>query len=113
MKKIMSLIFFVFSLVNYAQTPCDNGMAGPYPCNGYDLQSFIPFETFNASSGNDSWGWTDPQDGKEYALMGLNNGMFLLIFQILLTLFILENYQHILLQQLGEMLRFITTMLLL
>ena len=55
MKKIMSLIFFVFSLVNYAQTPCDNGMAGPYPCNGYDLQSFIPFSTFNASSGNDSW----------------------------------------------------------
>ena len=64
----------MYSLVNYAQTPCDNGMAGPYPCNGYDLQSFIPFSTFNASSGNDSWGWTDPQDGKEYALMGLNNG---------------------------------------
>ena len=74
MKKIISLIFFVCSLINYAQTPCDNGMAGSYPCNGYDLQSFIPFSTFNASSGNDSWGWTDPQDGKEYALMGLNNG---------------------------------------
>ena len=28
----------------------------------------------NATSGNDSWGWTDPQDGKEYALVGLNNG---------------------------------------
>ena len=70
----MPLVFFVCSLVNYAQTPCDNGMAGSYPCNGYDLQSFIPFSTFNASSGNDSWGWTDPQDGKEYALMGLNNG---------------------------------------
>ena len=67
-------MFFVYSLLNYAQTPCDNGMAGSYPCNGYDLQSFIPFSTFNASSGNDSWGWTDPQDGKEYALMGLNNG---------------------------------------
>lgn len=70
----MPLVFFVCSFVNYAQTPCDNGMAGSYPCNGYDLQSFIPFSTFNASSGNDSWGWTDPQDGKEYALMGLNNG---------------------------------------
>lgn len=70
----MPLVFFVCSLVNYAQTPCDNGMAGSYPCNGFDLQSFIPFSTFNASSGNDSWGWTDPQDGKEYALMGLNNG---------------------------------------
>ena len=58
----------------FAQTPCDNGMAGSYPCNGYDLQSFIPFSTFGASTGNDSWGWTDPQDGKEYALMSLNNG---------------------------------------
>ena len=44
MKKIMPLLFFVCSLINYAQTPCDNGMAGSYPCNGYDLQSFIPFQ---------------------------------------------------------------------
>ena len=27
-----------------------------------------------AGGGNDSWGWTDPQDGKEYAIVGLNNG---------------------------------------
>jgi len=74
MKKIMLLLFFVYSLINYGQTPCENGFALNYPCNGYDLQSFIPFDTFNASSGNDSWGWTDPEDGKEYALMGLNNG---------------------------------------
>jgi choice-of-anchor B domain-containing protein len=74
MKKIMLFVFFVYSLVNYAQTPCDNGMAGPYPCNGYDLQSFIPFSTFNTSGGNDSWGWTDPDDGNEYAIMGLKNG---------------------------------------
>jgi choice-of-anchor B domain-containing protein len=24
-------------------------------------------------TGNDSWGWTDPENGKEYALMGLNS----------------------------------------
>ncbi len=74
MKKVLPLFFLLSSLSIVAQTPCINGMAGSYPCNGYDLQSFIPFSTFNASSGNDSWGWTDPQDGKEYALMGLNNG---------------------------------------
>ena len=28
----------------------------------------------NAESGNDCWGWTDPLTGKEYALMGLDNG---------------------------------------
>ncbi|GAB5400259.1 MAG: hypothetical protein Aureis2KO_18440 [Aureisphaera sp.] len=27
-----------------------------------------------ASNANDSWGWTDPLDGKEYAIVGLNNG---------------------------------------
>ena len=74
MKKIMLLLFFVFSHINYAQTPCVNGMAGSYPCNGYDLQSFIPFSAFNTSGGNDSWGWTDPDDGNEYAIMGLKNG---------------------------------------
>ena len=28
----------------------------------------------DANSGNDCWGWTDPLTGKEYALMGLDNG---------------------------------------
>ncbi|WP_223549709.1 choice-of-anchor B family protein [Aestuariivivens sp. NBU2969] len=53
---------------------CENGFAGIYPCNGYDLMAQIPLSTFNANSGNDSWGWTDPVNGREYALMGLDNG---------------------------------------
>ncbi|GAB5400308.1 MAG: hypothetical protein Aureis2KO_18930 [Aureisphaera sp.] len=57
-----------------AQTPCESGMAGVYPCDGYDLQSNIPVAFFGATSGNDAWGWTDPQDGKEYAIMGVKNG---------------------------------------
>jgi choice-of-anchor B domain-containing protein len=28
----------------------------------------------NTSGANDSWGWTDPLDGKEYALVGLEDG---------------------------------------
>jgi choice-of-anchor B domain-containing protein len=55
-------------------TPCVAGMAGPYPCDNVDLLAFIPLATFGAGAGNDSWGWTDPQDGTEYALMGLNTG---------------------------------------
>ena len=74
MKKTFPFFLLLASFIAIGQTPCINGMAGDYPCNGYDLQSFIPFSTFNASTGNDSWGWTDPQDGSEYALMGLNNG---------------------------------------
>lgn len=54
--------------------PCENGMAGDYPCNGLDLVGQIPLTNFNAGAGNDSWGWTDTTSGKEYALMGLDNG---------------------------------------
>ena len=53
---------------------CDGGQAGSYPCNGIDLMSQIPLEIFTALRGNDSWGWVDSTTGREYALMGLNNG---------------------------------------
>ena len=55
-------------------TPCENGMAGIYPCNDYDLIGRISLSDFSAQSGNDSWGWTDATTGKEYVLMGLDNG---------------------------------------
>ena len=48
---------------------CENGVAGIYPCNGYDLMAHIPLETFGAVRGSDSWGWTDSQTGREYALI--------------------------------------------
>jgi choice-of-anchor B domain-containing protein len=56
------------------RTPCENGLAGKYPCKGYDLLAHIELSLFAAEEGNDSWGWTDPTNGKEYVLMGLNNG---------------------------------------
>ena len=54
--------------------PCENGKAGIYPCNGYDLLGRISLSGFKASEGNDVWGWTDPSTNREYALMGLDNG---------------------------------------
>lgn len=54
--------------------PCMNGMAGEYPCNGYDLLGRISLQEFDSDSGNDVWGWTDATTGKEYALMGLDDG---------------------------------------
>ncbi len=75
MKEInLSITLFFISIILLAQTPCENGMAGSYPCNGYDLQSFLSLSDLGATRGNDSWGWTDPDDGKEYAIMGVNNG---------------------------------------
>lgn len=59
---------------SFQTEPCSGGMAGNYPCNDYDLLLEIPLSFFDAASGNDSWGWIDPNTNKEYALMGLNNG---------------------------------------
>jgi choice-of-anchor B domain-containing protein len=73
MKKAFLYVFLI-PVVIYAQSPCNNGFAGAFPCNGFDLVSHIDLTTLDASSGNDSWGWTDPLDGKEYALVGLDNG---------------------------------------
>ncbi|MEM7084803.1 MAG: choice-of-anchor B family protein [Bacteroidota bacterium] len=73
-RKLLSLVTFLATATLLAQTPCVNGSAGTYACNGYDLQSHIPLSTFNAGGANDSWGWTDPLDGKEYAIMGLEGG---------------------------------------
>lgn len=54
--------------------PCENGMAGIYPCSGYDLLARIPLRAFEATTANDIWGWTDTTTGKEYVLLGLDNG---------------------------------------
>lgn len=51
---------------------CENGLAGVYPCNDYDLMTHISLDELSGqpgTEGNDSWGWTDPLDGKEYALV--------------------------------------------
>lgn len=55
---------------------CENGMAGPYPCNGIDILSMIDVATLSGSptaEGSDIWGWTDSTSNKEYAIVGLTN----------------------------------------
>ena len=76
---IIALICFEFS---FCQIPCESGFANvpggdSYPCNNYDLLSIIPIVTLANSQGiiegSDVWGWTDPLDGKEYALIATTN----------------------------------------
>lgn len=55
-------------------TSCVNGTAGTYPCNNIDLLSHLPLSEIGGGSGNDIWGWVDPQNGDSYALMGRSNG---------------------------------------
>lgn len=58
-----------------AQTPCVNGSAGGYPCNGIDLLSFMSVGQLGSNTSvADLWGWTDPLTGKEYVAVGTRTG---------------------------------------
>ena len=75
MRSLLFIIsIFLISQNLISQTPCENGMSGVYPCSGYELQSFISLAELDTDRGNDSWGWTDPDNGDEYAIMGVKNG---------------------------------------
>lgn len=54
--------------------PCENGMAGIYPCQLVDLMAFVPNSSTGGGDANDLWGWTDPMTGHEYALLGKRDG---------------------------------------
>ena len=65
--------------------PCESGIAAGYACSNVDLMSFLPLQELGSQappgyppSGtplNDIWGWTDPQTGIEYALVGRSDGL--------------------------------------
>ncbi len=58
-------------------SPCIDGFAEGYACKNVDLLAhldLVALGTTAGGNGNDMWGWTDPDTGKEYALVGLNNG---------------------------------------
>jgi len=55
---------------------CENGLAGPFPCDGIDVVSTLSAQVLAGNiiaEGSDVWGWTDPLDGKEYAIIGMTN----------------------------------------
>ncbi len=59
-------------------TACIDGVAAGYACSNVDLAAQVSLAELGASAGqdgNDLWGWTDPLTGREYALMGVGNGM--------------------------------------
>ena len=63
---------------------CQNGVAvlpdvGSFPCRDVDLVGYLSRSAFGLEGSpeaahNDVWGWTDPQTGTEYALVGTRNG---------------------------------------
>jgi len=56
---------------------CTDGAAAIFSCDQVDLVSLLPVHEMGASRGamvNDVWGWTDPDTGREYALVGRSEG---------------------------------------
>lgn len=59
------------------ETPCTNGMAGSYPCQDINLVAYMSnaeMGTADTMLAGNLWGWTDPETGKEYVLMGYQDG---------------------------------------
>ncbi|MGH7562001.1 MAG: choice-of-anchor B family protein [Gemmatimonadales bacterium] len=57
---------------------CEAGTVGVFSCAGdVDLVSFLPVSALGGKRGimlNDIWGWTDPQSGREFAIVGRLDG---------------------------------------
>ena len=56
---------------------CEDGEVQIWECAEVDLVSFVPTKDMGGKRGtrtNDIWGWTDPETGREYALVGRNDG---------------------------------------
>lgn len=64
----------LLTLAVNAQTLCEFGFAGNYPCHNVDLLAVMPLADIGGGdNGNDCWGWTGPS-GREYAIYGRANG---------------------------------------
>jgi len=67
----------VLSALTGEERRCSGGTVTEFTCEGVDLQSFLPIQDIGGERGielNDIWGWTDPQTGTEYALVGRTDG---------------------------------------
>ena len=67
-------LFLIFK--TQAQTPCEDGFADIYPCEGFNLSSHFTLEELGGGvKGNDCWGWTDVASGREFVLYCRSSGM--------------------------------------
>jgi choice-of-anchor B domain-containing protein len=58
-------------------TDCDSGSIAGFPCSNVEVVSFTPVSALGGARGvwvNDVWGWTDPETGRDYALVSRRDG---------------------------------------
>lgn len=63
-----------------AAAPCVGNLSGGFPCQSMSLLSHLAFDVLKPTStrGNDVWGFTDLNTGREYAFIGIENGVAIL-----------------------------------
>ncbi|REL38496.1 choice-of-anchor B family protein [Rhodohalobacter sp. SW132] len=79
----LSLIFILVLLgcstssdsEKFEYTACENGTSEGYPCSNIDFYAHLTPEDLGGDRLNDIWGWIDPETGREYALVGLTDGI--------------------------------------
>ena len=67
----------VLSAMTGEEQSCADGSAAQFSCEKVDMKSFLPIKDIGGERGielNDIWGWTDPETGTEYALVGRTDG---------------------------------------
>ncbi len=56
---------------------CEEGNMGEFPCTNMELVAHMPIGELGGERGvwvNDVWGWTDPESGRNYALVARRDG---------------------------------------
>jgi choice-of-anchor B domain-containing protein len=65
------------SPITGGEVRCSDGQADQFTCNQVDILSFLPVTGIGGGRGaqtNDVWGWTDPESGREIAIVGRTDG---------------------------------------
>ena len=86
MYRLVALLALIAAVPARAQViECTDGLAvlpnvGSFECSNVDLVGYMSRAAFGISGSpaalhNDIWGWTDPETGTEYALVGTRNGL--------------------------------------
>ena len=66
-----------FAGVSGTEQRCQEGRSKQFACSEVDLLSFIPVKAMGGKRGvqlSGMWGWTDPESGREFALIGRVDG---------------------------------------
>ena len=63
--------------ITSGEVRCEEDAAAGFDCSDVDLQAYLPLASIGGEPGervSDAWGWTDPETGREYGLVGRSGG---------------------------------------